>query len=282
MLDEYTTDICENWASYANYNHTVKRRLWVMWDPGVFNFDILEDSDQFIHGDVKFRNSPQLFSLTFVYARNGGIQRRPLWEAIRNISQTTTHPWAVLGDFNVVRSDDERFEGANLIQANTDDFNECLFNCALAKLRSVGHSFSWSNNSSAEKLKLRRLDMCLVNEEWLCSFPISIDNFKNPGPSDHSPILIQLDNKEISNSKRPFRFHMMWLEDLSLFEVVEKAWAIKIKGNPRFRVIKKLKEVKRSIKEWNNNIFGLCSAGAFFEPASILLRHLAFSLVLEN
>ncbi|XP_077223074.1 uncharacterized protein LOC143856693 [Tasmannia lanceolata] len=125
-----------------------------------------------------------------------------------------------------------------------------------SELRSVGHYFSWSNNSSAENLKLRRLHRCLVNEEWLCSFPISIAKFKNSGPSDHSPILFQLDNKEIGNSKRPFRFHNMWLEDLSLFEVVEKAWAIKIKGNPMFRVIKKLKEVKRSIKEWNNNIFG--------------------------
>ncbi|XP_077240354.1 uncharacterized protein LOC143881251 [Tasmannia lanceolata] len=145
----------------------------------------------------------------------------------------------------------------NLIQADVEEFNDCVFDCALAEVRSVGHFYSWSNCSNTGTLKLRRLDRCLVNEEWLCNFPLTLanTNYKNSGLSDHSLLIVQI-GQENAKRKTPFRFLNMWLDDLSLYEVVEKGWATNIKGNPMFRVVKKLKAVKESIKTWNRNIFG--------------------------
>ncbi|XP_077246096.1 uncharacterized protein LOC143885953 [Tasmannia lanceolata] len=48
----------------------------------------------------------------------------------------------------------------------------------------------------------------------------------------------------------------MWLQDLSLYPIVENAWHIKIIGNPMYVLTKKLKEVRLKIKEWNHQVFG--------------------------
>ncbi|XP_077249095.1 uncharacterized protein LOC143888525 [Tasmannia lanceolata] len=48
----------------------------------------------------------------------------------------------------------------------------------------------------------------------------------------------------------------MWLSDTSLYEVVERAWNLKIRGNPMFKIFKKLQGTKRAIKNWNQNSFG--------------------------
>ncbi|XP_077251756.1 uncharacterized protein LOC143890977 [Tasmannia lanceolata] len=207
------------------------------------------------HGEVHILHSSIQFFLSIVYAKDRGSERRNVWDSLRLISQSITHPWAVLGDFNAIRFDEESLGVANLIQADVEEFNDCIFDCALAQVRSVGHFYSWSNCSNTGNLKLRRLDRCLVNEEWLYNFPLTLANYKNSGLSDHSPLIVQM-GQDNAKRKTPFRFLNMWLDDLSLYEVVEKALATKIKGNPMFRVVKKLKAVKESIKTWNRNIFG--------------------------
>ncbi|XP_077212858.1 uncharacterized protein LOC143847974 [Tasmannia lanceolata] len=254
-MEYYISKICDYWTYYANFDHTILGRIWVVWDPRVLNFLIHSDSCQHVHGEVHYIHSPIHYALTSIYAKNSGLERRNLWNSIRSLSSIINSPWIVFGDFNAVRFADERYGGAGLIQGDVDDFNSFIHDCSLAELRAMGHFFTWSNSSIRGIHKLRRLDKCLVNEDWLCTYPLSTATFKNSGLSDHSPIIIQIEGQEISKPK-PFRFHNMWLEDASLFEVVERAWAVEIKGIPMFQFVKKLKEVKSRIKSWNYNVFG--------------------------
>ncbi|XP_077232395.1 uncharacterized protein LOC143869663 [Tasmannia lanceolata] len=100
-----------------------------------------------------------------------------------------------------------------------------------------------------------RLDRALVNDSWFHAHPSSFVEYRNPGISDHSPLIIHLREK-LNTETKPFKFMNMWIEDSSLFPVVEQAWSIKVIGNPMFRLVQKLKEVRRLIKVWNQNIFG--------------------------
>ncbi|XP_077226483.1 uncharacterized protein LOC143888944 [Tasmannia lanceolata] len=170
------------------------------------------------------------------------------------IANVIQNPWISLGDFNAIRFSEENWGGADPVQHDMDDFNMCIDNCSLTDLRAVGQSLSWNNSSRTGNLKLRRLDRALVNVEWLTSHPKSVLLYKNPGLSDHAPIIITLCPKESSGGK-PFKFHNMWLSDHSLYPIVEQAWYCKIKGNPLFRLSKKLQNVKHAIKEWNKNVF---------------------------
>ncbi|XP_077237281.1 uncharacterized protein LOC143878953 [Tasmannia lanceolata] len=48
----------------------------------------------------------------------------------------------------------------------------------------------------------------------------------------------------------------MWLQDTSLYPIIERAWTKEVWGNPMYRLSQKLKEVKFQIKNWNRDVFG--------------------------
>ncbi|XP_077232625.1 uncharacterized protein LOC143869974 [Tasmannia lanceolata] len=136
-----------------------------------------------------------------------------------------------------------------------DEFNCWIDNNSLSDLRSFGQSLSWNNRSNNGDIKLRRLDRALINEEWLFLYPSSFVSYHLPGLSDHSPMITQISNPSL-NLKKPFKFFSMWLDDLSIFPIVERAWNKEIKGTPLFRVYQKLREVKAALRIWNHEFFG--------------------------
>ncbi|XP_077246059.1 uncharacterized protein LOC143885903 [Tasmannia lanceolata] len=114
---------------------------------------------------------------------------------------------------------------------------------------------SWSNCSKSGDIKLRRLDRALVNGIWIQKFPNSLGIYKYPNISDHSPIVVQTQESPPLDAK-PFRFINAWLEDSSLFEIVERSWQSETFGNPMFLLVSKLKKTKDDLKKWNKESFG--------------------------
>ncbi|XP_077237123.1 uncharacterized protein LOC143878767 [Tasmannia lanceolata] len=254
-MQRYIDEICGTWNSYGNYLSSDRGRIWLLWNPQMIHLNILLESDQFLHCEVRYLQTQINFNLTCIYARNKVIDRRVLWNQLHSISLNIVLPWITTGDFNVTRFSDERIGGANPNAVEMDEFNNWVDSCYLFDLRSQGQSLSWNNRSKTGNLKLRRLDRAMVNSAWLENFPRSTNSYHHPGLSDHSPLIIQLDNNP-HTIKIPFRFQSMWLEDSSVYEVVERAWQTKIEGTPLFCVTQKLREVKKALKTWNTDTFG--------------------------
>ncbi|XP_077252531.1 uncharacterized protein LOC143891921 [Tasmannia lanceolata] len=105
---------------------------------------------------------------------------------------------------------------------------------SIDSIGTIGHPLSWNNRASYSELKYARLDRALVNDFWIQDHPLSFAEYKPPGVSDHSPIIVSL-KEYTSLGPKPFRFLDMWLDDPSLYAVVERAWSTKIKGNPMYR-----------------------------------------------
>ncbi|XP_077232003.1 uncharacterized protein LOC143865668 [Tasmannia lanceolata] len=250
----FIQEICLDWNAVTNYSHVIKGRIWVAWNLHYINFTPLGDSDHHIHGTVLHLQSQTSCFLTAVYASNFGILRRTLWDNL-NRSKPPNSPWLIIGDFNIIRYISEKLGGADPNREDMKEFNDCIDHCSLLDLKTIGPLLTWSNKSKNDNLKLRKLDRALVNDEWLSLFPQSFAANKNPGISNHSPIIIHL-HPESSRDHPPFRFFFVWLEDLSLYEVVERMWQINLKGTPMFRLVRKLKLVKQAIKNWNYKIYG--------------------------
>ncbi|XP_077248588.1 uncharacterized protein LOC143888144 [Tasmannia lanceolata] len=205
---------------------------------------------QFVHADVHNLQSQAQFLVTAVYARNKGHESHSLVELSQNIDT----PWIVIGDFNTARFTKERLGGVGPVHSDLNDFNQCIHECSLVDLKSVGQLLSWHNNVQDSEIKWRHLDRALVNIEWLCEFPSSFADYKAPWLSDHSPIIVQL-KPHTGEGKKSFKFINAWLDEPSLFETVERAWSKKVNGNPMFILVQKLREVKFNMKEWNANVF---------------------------
>ncbi|XP_077252023.1 uncharacterized protein LOC143891305 [Tasmannia lanceolata] len=160
-----------------------------------------------------------------------GIDRRPLWSHLSQIASNISLPLLIFGDFNIIRCEEEKWGGVGPSRSDVEDFNRCIDDNSLSDLRSFGQPLSWNNKSLTGNLKLRRLDRALVNEEWLFNFPASFVTYLLSGLSDHAPIVARL-FRPTPNLKKPFKFFSMWLEDQSLYPVVENAWKKEVDASP--------------------------------------------------
>ncbi|XP_077219768.1 uncharacterized protein LOC143853958 [Tasmannia lanceolata] len=171
------------------------------------------------------------------------------------MSSSTLDPWVVIGDFNTVRFPNERINGAMPRVQDMDEFNSCISSSDLLDLHTIGNPYSWNNRSAAEEKMYTRLDRVLVNASWMQTHSNSFAKYKYPGISDHSPLVLSLAPAE-SQGPKPFKFMNAWLDDVSLYLIVEKAWAINVQGNPMYRLVQKLKEVRKDISIWKKDVFG--------------------------
>ena len=63
---------------------------------------------------------------------------------------------------------------------------------------------------------------------------------------DHYPIFL-VANKLNYHKNFPFRFEKMWTLHLDLETLIKEWWGIKVEGTTMFRVVAKLKIVKKNI-----------------------------------
>ncbi|KAK9684883.1 hypothetical protein RND81_10G239800 [Saponaria officinalis] len=91
----------------CNYDWHRNGRIWVIWNPITVAVLPIETAAQFVHCQITHHVSRALVQATFFYASNDGQVRRDLWDALCRLSYVP-RDWLVLGDFNVVRSTEER------------------------------------------------------------------------------------------------------------------------------------------------------------------------------
>ena len=95
--------ICPTWSFLTNYSSHPNGRIWVLWNPTILDVTLLFSSDQVIHVQVLDMQNQTSFRVSFLYGHNDYIPRRELWASLKLFPTTTSSsPWMVLGDFNVV------------------------------------------------------------------------------------------------------------------------------------------------------------------------------------
>ncbi|XP_026378164.1 uncharacterized protein LOC113272560 [Papaver somniferum] len=125
-------------------------------------------------------------------------------------------PWIILGDFNAVISQEKKVGGRLPNMTAMLDFSECINQCELLPAPKNGLQFSWSN--------------CQQGSKRILSFQIQkihLGNFRRCGLA--IPILCKY------------------------FLSVGKK---RITGDPAFKFLHKLKELKKELNEWNWKVFG--------------------------
>jgi len=133
------------WIHKFQLNH--KGRIWVAWNPTIYNVIELHKSDQYIHCKVTQQHSGKDFCITFVYGDNHDSPTRDLWEALKHIASTMDEAWCVLGDFNSMLYTRDRIGGTEIQDFEIRPFADCLATCELQELRYRGPYFSWTNKT---------------------------------------------------------------------------------------------------------------------------------------
>lgn len=146
-----------------------------------FDCNLINFSQNFINVSVHEASSP-VWRLTGYYGYLERQRRRESWNLLRYLVADTSLPWCIFADFN----DHPTW----LLRG----FRETIINCNLHDLPMEGHQYTWARRRGKHDFMEDKHVRGLATMNWIYIFP----NFKLTNgilaKSDHSPILIYLNN----------------------------------------------------------------------------------------
>lgn len=109
--------------------------------------DVLETNIQFCHLLISYPNG-DCWENTIAYANPSEDGKMELWDRLSQFASSCLRPWAVIGDFNDIRSVVEKKGGAQVNLRKCDIFDKRINNCGLLEVDSVGSKFTWKGPPS--------------------------------------------------------------------------------------------------------------------------------------
>ncbi|GJX92507.1 RNA-directed DNA polymerase, eukaryota, reverse transcriptase zinc-binding domain protein [Tanacetum coccineum] len=156
-----------------------------------------------------------------IYAPQDISEKKSLWEYITHIIDTWDGECIILGDFNEVRSKQERF-GTIFNETAANAFNHFISTAGLIDLPLEGYSFTWGYQIGQENEHL----------------------------SDHRPIIMREVVTDYGPS--PFRVYHSWFHKKGFDKLIKDSWSYSSSNDSNKIILlkKKLQALKASIKEW--------------------------------
>lgn len=193
------------WCFTSNSSYHKGGRIIVAWKAGSFNVNIISASSQFIHCYVKPLSALGGFFCTFIYAYNDGNGIEELWRDLRRLR--TEEAWMICGDLNCVLNIEERI-GSLVRENEIREIRECMHECELVDIKSVGNLFTWNNKQEGIHRVFSKMDRVMANPSWLDAYSSAEVCFQEEGKFDHTRALIRVYPRESSGVK-PFRYYTM-------------------------------------------------------------------------
>ncbi|XP_074299592.1 uncharacterized protein LOC141630726 [Silene latifolia] len=207
-----------NWNVVCNYSHHYNGWIWVLFNPRTVTVIDKTIEDQVIHFKVHHHETCLTLYLSMVYGCNDAMDRHRLWNSLAAAS--TSDPWFVLGDFNVVMEPSEKLSNTSPVLQDMLDFNDCLATCHLDDLTCTGCDMTWTNKKEPLSRVWSKLDRVLANPCWIISFPYSFAHFQesaNAWTSTKKGSLMYCLFEKLKNVKHALtQFHKQHFSSISL------------------------------------------------------------------
>ncbi|XP_074300151.1 uncharacterized protein LOC141631368 [Silene latifolia] len=252
-LNSVRKNVCDGWSVSTNSSYHPGGRVWVLWNPSLFYVHFVHYSAQSVHMLVTEISSTFKFFCTMVYAYNDTTDRKSLWQDLCSFADSIHDPWILCGDFNCVLKPSERLGGSSSDE-EMKDFNDCLDYCQMMDSPAVGSYYTWNNKQDPQTRVYSRLDRVLINHLWTQYRPNAYAHFYNEGTFDHTPCIIQEPDTSMKG-KRSFKYFNMWSQVPDFKPCISHHWNHPWQGTKMFKVVMKLKSLKRPLKELNKALF---------------------------
>ncbi|WJX96618.1 hypothetical protein P8452_77796 [Trifolium repens] len=222
--------------------------LAIMWKNKV-KCKIINYSQNFINAEIS-SDSWSSWRFTGFYGYPEHDRRRDSWDLLRSLSQDTSLPWCVMGDFNDMLSAEDKRGGTTQPNWLIRGFREAVQDSRLVDLPMEGYQFTWTKGRRVQNPTEERLDRALATQSWLDKFPQFKFINAIADRSDHSPILLRLIHQTKEFKARIFKFENAWLDEQDLNGVVQDAW-MKDTHDP---LLSKLKRCTEDLESWSSKL----------------------------
>ncbi|XP_062113080.1 uncharacterized protein LOC133824229 [Humulus lupulus] len=241
------------WEFYSS--EAVEGRILVIWRSNLVQLAVLQESDQFLHCQVRLSNKTDL-CLTFVYGSNSLEIRKILWNDLSHLI-CPSKAWMILGDFNAVLTLKDRLGGRPITVKEMDDARQWYDLGLVEEMKILGPFYTWSNNQEGDSRIFSKLDRVFINDSWLEQFPSVTAYSQWEIGSDHSLILIK-HMPALRVGVQPFRFYNMWITHPQFRIQVLSSWkqSLRFKGRSLDKICWKLTRLKHILKKINWKVMG--------------------------
>ena len=157
-----------------------------------------------------------------------------------NIKYSIIGPWVIVGDFNEVLHAHEKIGGTNGNSSRMQNFSNFIDNYHLLELESFDLTYIWFNKRRDSSSIFEKLNRVLINDQWFYSFKNA--RVENPPiiGSNHGPIVLHLDKRDIEIKAKPFRYEEYWFHIQGFIDVVKEAWSTNFVGSNAFQLVKNI------------------------------------------
>jgi hypothetical protein len=218
----------------------------ILWNSDVFSGAITQIKSYGIVINMTSLHNGESWTLVSVYGPCKGIQRDNFAHWLYNLHIPTHSNWLLIGDFNFIRS----FDNRNKPGGDINDmllFNEIIGHLGLLELPLKGRKYTWSNMQ--DQPLLEQLDWFFTSSNWIYVYPNSIVLPLAHTKSDHVPCVINIDTT-IPKSNI-FHFENYWVDQPGFTDCVKDSW-----NTPSHKlhlsaiITDKFKYLRQNLKNW--------------------------------
>ncbi|KAG8647856.1 hypothetical protein MANES_09G117801v8 [Manihot esculenta] len=220
---------------------------WICWNDNGFVMDILATHPQIVTCKVtSFEGIPWIIS--FVYGSPNNALRCYLWKDLKIIDMDAREEWVVLGDFNVVISEEEQAGYRSFNATGSRDFQNWFFDSTLIDIGFEGIPFTWSRGNEASDYKMARLDRGICSSNWRMRFSDTRIIHPPKFHLDYCPLVLEV-TKQMSVRSDFFRCQATWFAHPRFLTSIWSLWS---QSNGLWQ---NLDLLQKGFKKWNKEDF---------------------------
>ncbi|GJX29863.1 hypothetical protein Tco_0237942, partial [Tanacetum coccineum] len=153
-----------------------------------------------------------------------------------------------LGDFNVALNMEDSFFGSSRMNSAMCDFKDCIESIDVFDINSFSLHYTWNQKPNGSDGILKNPDRIMGNIKFLDLFQGSYALFQPYRISDHSPSVLKIPSLKQSKPK-PFKFYYFLAYKDKFMELIASGWNNQCEGHNMFRVVQKLKALKKPLRK---------------------------------
>ena len=172
------------------------------------------------------------FYVSMVYGCNRAVDRKVLWDELRVLHGTiAAEAWTLVGDFNSVRSVNEKSDMDSFDMSATAEFNACVREVEIDNLTAKGLFFTWSGKGRGMGYRKSKIDRAMIKYKWQDWFPESEVLLTAPGVLAYFPIVVTI-LSNVARRRKPIKFFDFWMNHPTFTILLGESWALEVRGHP--------------------------------------------------
>ncbi|XP_074290653.1 uncharacterized protein LOC141617365 [Silene latifolia] len=125
----------------------------------------------------------------------------PSWDLLRLLYDQSSLPWLCIGDFNEILFSTE-MKGGSRPQWQMNNFQAVVDFCGLRDVAWEGYAFTYDNGQAGDNNRQSMIDRAMCSASWLELFPYAKNYHLDREWSDHAPLKLIFDRREIGGITR--------------------------------------------------------------------------------